>query len=300
MDKAVLEDGAVRVSVLGYGARVQDWRLPCGGTEVSAVLGHAEAEAYRRDPFFLGAIVGRVANRIGGARYRQNDQTVILQANDGANQLHGGAGGLYAVDWRIDTDGPRRLLLSHHSPDGAMGFPGAVDFEVEMTLTGHRLTWDMRARVDRKTPISLAQHNYYRLGGGKITARIDAPERLQRDAEGIMTGTRLPAAPFDLRTPAPLPNDADDFLLFDPARDPEAPVAEFHAEGGLRLRMWSDQLGAQLYSGHGLGAPFAPRDGFCLEPSGLPNAVNRPEFPTMMCSPDRPYRQVLSVEITDG
>lgn len=301
MQRAELQDGGVRVTVLSLGARVQDWQVPLRGRPRSVVLGHADPEAYRRDPFFLGAIVGRVANRIGGARYVQDGRPVTLAPNEGANQLHGGAQGLWAQEWRLETDGPRRLRLTHDSPAGAMGYPGRVLFSVTMTLDGPRLTWDMQAEADRETPVSLAQHNYYALGDA-VVARIAADRVLHRDGAGIMTGAILPAGDLDCRSPRPLPRDADDFLLFDPARDPAAPVAEITGDsitgdGGLRLWMWSDQPGAQLYSGQGLKAPFAPRAGFCLEPSGLPNAVNVPGFPSVMAGPDRPYRQRLTVEI---
>ena len=298
MDQAVLRNGAVSITVLAYGARVQVWQVARPGGPVPAVLGYADPDAYRRDPFFHGAIVGRVANRIGGAAYRHAGRLVSLQANDGRHQLHGGAGGLQAVDWHLETDGPHRLRLTHLSPDGAMGFPGTVRFEIDMMLDDHLLSWDMRALPDRETPISLAQHNYYRLGEAPVTAHIAAPERLERDGAGIMTGQRLPSGPLDCRKPCPLPAEADDFLLFDPDRDPEAPVAQFSCAGGLSLRMWSDQPGAQLYAGQWLQAPFTARQGFCLEPSGLPNAVNQPAFPSVMHSPERPYRQRLAVEIT--
>jgi aldose 1-epimerase len=76
----------------------------------------------------------------------------------------------------------------------------------------------------------------------------------------------------------------------------DGPAAEVTA-GGLRLRLWTDQPGLQLYTGDGLGAPFAPRHGLCLEPQGFPNAVNMPAFPSVVCTPERPYRQTTTVEI---
>lgn len=291
MQRVVLEDGETRVSLLSLGARTQDWTLATPAGPRPVILGHPDPDAYRHDPYFLGAIVGRVANRIGGAAYDGHR----LVANDGPHQLHGGPGGLWAVNWRLEAEGPRRARFSYRSPEGEMGFPGTVDFTVTVTLDGTRLTYDMRALPDRETPVSLAQHNYYRLGAAP-RGRICADRRLARDGAGIMGGDVLPAGPLDLREGGSLPVAADDFLVFEKARDPDAPVAELRGDG-LRLRMWSDQPGAQLYSGHNLGAPFTPRDGLCLEPSGYPNAVNVPGFPSVMASPERPYRQVLSVTI---
>lgn len=306
-----LRSDGVRVAVLSRGGIVQDWRVPLAGAEVPVVLGLADPAAYRGPCDYMGAIVGRVANRIGGASYRQGGRRILLPANDGAHQLHGGPEGLWSVPFRIDRDGDSGLILSHVSPAGAGGFPGRVEFEIAMRLDGFRLTWDMRATPDEETPISLAQHNYYALAPNLADHRLHLParQRLERDAEGIMTGRILP----DTRLRAGLvlpsgplhPDTLDDFFVFDPARDPMAPVARVQAASGLTLRMWSDQPGAQVYTGQSMaampggheGREPGPCAGFCIEPSGYPNALNIPGFPSILYSPDRPYRQVLSVEI---
>lgn len=306
--RAVLEDEGVRIAVLSWGAVVQDWLVPLAGRPQRVVLGYHDPEAYRHDRFFMGALVGRVANRIGGAAYVHRGRQVVLKANEGRHQLHGGPDGLSAVNWQLDTDGPRALRLSHASPPGAGGFPGRVAFRIDIRLQGARLTWDMAALPDEETPISLAQHTYFALSPRLADHRLSliADRQLARDAEGIMTGAVLPAPEW--RSPRALGNETgliDDFLLFDPARDPEQPVADTSTASGLRLRMWSDQPGAQVYSGQFLQAvpgghadrPLGPGAGFCIEPSGLPNALNCPDFPSILHSLDRPYRQRLTVEI---
>lgn len=313
MSRVVLRDGGVSVALLSRGAAMQDWRVPLNGRPEPVILGYADPAAYARNRWFMGAIVGRVANRIGGASYPRNGGRQHLQANDGPHLLHGGAGGLWAVDWEVERLDSRSARFTHRSPDGTMGFPGAVTFSVTVTLRGHAVTWDMQARAEAETPISLAQHNYYALSGGGIAGqslRIHAGRVLDRDPAGIMTGTirEVDGGPLDYRAGHsldPHAAPADDFLLFDPARDPALPVAELSATNGLRLRMWSDQPGAQLYTGQGMGPaegglpgrPLGPGAGLCLEPSGYPNAPNRPGFPSILCGPDRPYRQRLTVEI---
>lgn len=309
--RVVLVSGGVRVAVLSRGGIVQDWRVPLAGASVPVVLGLADPAAYRGPCDYMGAIVGRVANRIGGAAYRQGGRRISLLANDGAHQLHGGPDGLWSAPFQIDRDGDSGLVLTHVSPPGAGGFPGRVALRIAMRLDGFRLTWDMRATPDEETPISLAQHNYYALSPrlGDHHLRMAAAHRLDRDAQGIMTGRilrdirlraglTLPSTPRD-------PDTLDDFFVFDPARDPSAPVAEVRAQTGLTLRMWSDQPGAQVYTGQWMaphpgghpGRAPGPCAGFCIEPSGYPNALNIPDFPSILHSPDRPYRQVLSVEI---
>ena len=310
--RVVLRDGGVSVTLLARGAVMQDWRVPLRGEAVPVILGYRDAQAYRHDSTFMGAIVGRVANRIGGAGYDQDGRRVALVANDGAHQLHGGPGGLWAVDWHLEQQDARHARLTHHSPEGAMGYPGAVDFAVEVALDGFAVTWDMRGAASCRTPISLAQHNYYALTAGGIGGqqlRVAAGQVLARDAVGIMTGeVRAATGDLDFRAGRLLRGDterADDFLVFDARRDAAQPVAEVASPNGLRLRLWSDQPGAQVYTGQSMprlaggheGRALGPCAGLCLEPSGYPDAVNRPAFPSILHGPQNPYRQLLRVEI---
>lgn len=302
MDTLVLTDGEARVTLQARGAVTLDWRVPVGGRVVPLLATPPQGP----DSGFMGAIVGRVANRIGGASYVHNGRRVVLEANDGTHQLHGGARGLWAVDWQMERLDARNALLRHMSPAGEGGFPGTVQFEVAVHLDGARLTYDLRAEADEETPISLAQHNYYALGGDGLRGhrlRLAADRVLERNAEGIMSGRILPVdgTPFDLREGRDLPDGPgapgllDDFLLFDEAREPGLPVADLIGPSGLRLRLWSDQPGAQVYTGQHLrGRPCA---GVCLEPSGLPNAVNCPAFPSILLRPGQRYRQVLTVAV---
>jgi aldose 1-epimerase len=119
--------------------------------------------------------------------------------------------------------------------------------------------------------------------------------------EGIPRGKVEPVAntPLDFRHPRALgPADAalDSNLLFADNRDPDAPVATL-TTNGYRLRMWSDQPGLQLYTGAHLPAP---NTAICLEPQAPPNALNQPAFPSIIATPERPYRQKLRVEIREA
>lgn len=308
ISRATLTDGQVSAAVLSLGAVMQEWVVPSGGRRVPVILGYADPEAYRSDPFYIGAIVGRVANRIGGASYVNNGQRIPLKANHGRHQLHGGSDGISMANWQLETDGPRAVRLTHLSPNGAGGFPGGVEFVVDIRLRGARITWDMRATPDCETPISLAQHNYYRLAAPvpEHRLRVTASQRLESDADLIPTGTILPAPGW--HRPRALVAETgllDGYLLFDADRDPALPVAEVASPSGLRLRLWSDQPGTTVYTGQSMtpapgGLPGMPIDrlaGFCIEPSGLIDAPNHAEFPSILHSPERPYRQVLQVEI---
>lgn len=314
-----LEDGGVSLSLLNLGCITRGWWVPLGGARVPVVLGYDAPADYATSTSYMGVIAGRVANRIGGARFSLDGRDYRLSANEGANQLHGGAGGLHARIWQADADGSKAVRFTYSSPDGEEGYPGRADVEVTVTLEGARVTYDMRATVDRPTPINLAQHSYYSLGTERVArvARLTCPADRYTpvDAARIPTGEILPVAGtrHDFHAGArfcemdPEGQGTDLNLVIPEGRDPGAPVAELLAPNGLRLRMWSDQPGLQIYTGHGLpehagahpGQRIAPWAGVALEPQGLPDAVNNPGFPSVIVTPDTPYRQRSIVEIVE-
>lgn len=310
--EACLRDGDVTVSILSLGCITRDWRV--GGVPV--VLGYHDAVLYLDNPNYFGIIAGRCANRIAGGRFALNGQKVQLARNEGANHLHGGIRGLGARNWQIDMDGPRRLRLTCHSPDGEEGYPGTVKFTVQISLSGHRLSYDMRAAPDRPTPVNLAQHSYYNLAGtGTIwdhRLQIAAPAFTPADQGGIPTGqiASVAGTRFDFTAPRhmaqadPAQEGTDINLVLDMDRPTGAPAATVTA-AGLRLRLWTDQPGLQLYNAMHLGPTAGGHDGqvynrfsgLCLEPQHFPDTPNHPNFPPILCTPDAPYRQRLEVEI---
>ncbi len=299
--RMVLRDGEAAVTLLNYGAITQGWTV--GGVPMVRSLPHDEA--YLDDRYFTGIIAGRIANRTENGRFRLAGQRHQLGQNDGPHHLHGGPHGLGKRFWQIEPDEAKAARLRYHSPDGEQGYPASVDFIVDIRLSGHTLTYDMSAVPDRPTPINLAQHSYYTLGGtGPVWGAklaLTADRFTPTNAQGIPNGELRPVAntPLDFRNPRALgPADAmlDTNLLFPQARDPAAPVATLTANG-YALRMWSDQPGLQLYTGAHLPTP---NTALCLEPQAPPNALNTPAFPSIIATPEQPYRQVLKVEIREA
>lgn len=139
--------------------------MPVNGRRVPMVLGYPRPQDYLNNPYFLGVIAGRVANRISGAGFTLDGQRYALPVNDPPNHLHGGPAGIHAQNWGVEPDGTGAVQLRLVSPDGDQGYPGRVRFEVTITLCGHTLTYDMRAETDRPTPVNLAPHSHYNLMG---------------------------------------------------------------------------------------------------------------------------------------
>lgn len=304
---AILEDDAQRVRVLNLGGITQSWEVLVEGAPVPIVLGYARAEDYLVNPMYLGALVGRIAGRIGGAAFDWQGSRCELAANDGQNLLHGGSQGLSRQVWEMEADGQRRVRLRHVSNEGAGDWPGRVAFSVDIALEAGWLVYDMVAHTDRETPLSLTQHSYYNLSGGADIwdhrLHIPAAGWAEMDAALVATGRveKLTGAPFDFREEKPV-RDADPAGTgLDMCFTGVAGATRVRAESGLCLTLLSDQPCLQLYTGAGLRprheVNHRPFQGLCLEPQGYPNAVNLAGFPVSVAHPDRPYRHRLKVRV---
>ena len=316
-----LESGDVSVTILSLGCITHDWRVPVGHSLVPVVLSYNDPLDHLRCPGSLGIIAGRVANRIANAKFTLDGAHHALCANEGPNQLHGGPWGLARRNWTLEPDGSKAVQLHHHSPHGDQGFPAAVDFTLKIELQNNRLSYHMFAVPDRPTPINLAQHSYYNLmGHGAIwdhQLEIASGGYTPTDKTLIPTGERLlfetvPAreATFDFRKTKtivqadPSSQGSDVNLIL--ASTGTAPCATLTAPNGLRLNMWTDQPGLQLYTGAKLSPKAPPMDhqshqpfsGLCLEPQHFPDSPNQPGFPSIIYTPERPYHQRLDIEIS--
>lgn len=309
-----LSDGDVTIRLLSVGCVMHSWQVPGPEGPVQAILGYEDPESYIENPFYLGAVIGRVANRIANARFELDGVVYQLPANDGAHHIHGGPRGLSHQNWDSDADGTRGVEFRLSSPDGDQGYPGQVDFAVRISLSGRKIRYEMSAVPDRPTPIALTQHNYYNLmGGGRIfdhrlqvASRAFTPTNSDRIVTGAIqgvAGTSFNAvAETTLRTLDPQAQGIDGNMILD-AGLPE--TVRLTAPNGLQLRICTDQPGLQLYTSDQLrpgaaalsGQDHQPFTGVCLEPQQTPNAVNLDRFPSIICTPEKPYVQRLEFEI---
>jgi aldose 1-epimerase len=307
----------VEVDILSWGVVVRDWRVPVGGGQRHVVLGFESFAPYPQHSPYFGAIAGRVANRIGNARFELDGRTYALDANWHGHLLHGGRKGLGRVVWSGEIDTPANAVrFSYHSPDGEMGFPGAVDFTVVYRLSGNRLRLEIEGVADRRTPINVVQHQYFNLGTGPDVldhrVQIAASAYTEVDEQLIPTGAILPVegTKWDFRSPRTLrdgngnPVQYDGNLVLDSGRDPAEPAAIVTGpDGALTLKLWTDRPGVQLYDSVTTevnapgGVHFGHFCGLCLEDQDFPDAVNHRHFPSTIHGPDGPYRHVCEIEI---
>lgn len=300
-----------------------------GGVDV--VLGFDDLAGYEAERTWFGCVVGRVANRIAGARFELDGKGFDVEANEGEHHLHGGSRGLSTRVWSAspaDTPDGQGIRFVCVSADGEGGYPGRVEVEVTYRLTDDdRLRIEYVARVDRATPVNLTHHAYFNLAGsGDVLGHeleIEATRIVGVDRELIPTGRLLNAAgtPYDFTDAKSVGHDLDrldvegydvSYVLagFDEAVRGLGPQLRHAATlvdpgSGRRMRVATTAPCVQLYTGQYLdgrrgkrGAKYARFSGLCLEAQYPPDALHQPAFPSVVCRPGAPYRQVTEYAFT--
>jgi aldose 1-epimerase len=300
-----LGSGALRATILTRGAVLQDLRL--AGTDHSLTLGGNSVAAYEGPMGYFGALVGPVANRIGGAAAQIGGRPYAFAANEGTSLLHGGALGLHARLWTILDAGPDHAHLRLNLPERDGGFPGNRVIDAEFRVSGAALTLTLTATTDTDTILNLANHSYWNLDGSPNAAghhlTIAADHYLPVTDRTLPTGeVRAVHDAFDLRHGRTLTLNEGYDHNFCLAHAPRAmtDVAWLTGRSGLRLTMATTEPGLQVYdaarlssapfNGHG-GQPYGPHAGIALEAQRWPDATNHPGFPAIGLGPTETYRQ---------
>lgn len=180
------------------------------------------------------------------------------------------------------------------------------------------------APLNKATPISLAQHTYWNLAGhdsGDVLAhsiQIRGSQITPVDQISIPTGEfmQVSGTPFDFLTEAEIgerigqvPGGYDHNYVLDDSREVKSGlrhVAKVTDPSSFRvLNIWADAPGVQFYTGnflHGIvgkgGAVYGKHAGLCLETQGFPNAVNQPNFPSVIVHPGEKYMHTMLFEFS--
>ena len=297
-----------QVQITNYGARVVSWLVEKENAKpIDIVLGYADIAGYEADNKYMGAIVGRCANRIGNAQFELNGKLYQIDKNDGGkNHLHGGFNGFEKKIWSAEiVEGG--VKFSCTSEDGEGGYPGNLSVTVTYTFNDeNELRISYGAVSDADTLCNLTNHTYFNLNGfdsGTILnqrIQIFADEYTWANAESIPDGRILSVegTPMDLRQltkiGAHIDDDFDE-LNFGNGYDHNYCIKNYDgslrkaavAEGNeLELIVYTTQPGLQFYAGNFLdGKPAGKgnyamnkRTGFALEAQYFPNAINLPDF----------------------
>ncbi|KAD1066239.1 hypothetical protein E3N88_43342 [Mikania micrantha] len=316
-----LNNGHFSIKCTNWGATIISVLLPDKNGEIAdVVLGYDSVKTYKNDSTYFGSVVGRVANRIGGAQFTLNGSHYKLDANEKQNMLHGGHRGFSDVIWKVikhkkEGQSPHITFL-YNSFDGEEGFPGDVKVMVTYSLVGkYGLRVKMVAKPGNKaTPVNLAQHSYWNLGGhnsGSILSekiQIFGSHITPTNDQLIPTGkiVSVKGTPYDLLKPSvikrkikDLPSGYDINYVLDAQNGNKMKVAAivWDSKSGRSMKLMTDQPGLQFYTGNYVkdvkgkgGYVYEAHAGLCLETQGFPDSVNHPNFPSQIVNPGQTYK----------
>lgn len=308
--------GSLRAEITDYGAALVS--LVVDGLDVA--LGCDDVSGYETQGGYIGAVVGRNANRVGGSGFLMNGERVELPANEGHNCLHSGPDCYAYRLWQVADHEEDSLTLTLHSPHGDQGFPGNADIAVTYTIVNNGLTISYDAVADRDTVFNLTNHAYFNLYGQHRPERAMDQELMlpaegfcPDDAENIPTGEIrcVAGTPFDFRASKPIGRDIGED--YEPLHLQGGYDHNFVNSGslsavlrcpetGLTMTVTTDCPGIQVYAGNYLdnrgkgGVYYGKRTGVALETQFFPDAVNHPEWKQPFVKAGERYRSVTRYE----
>lgn len=314
-----IENDELCVRVSDYGATLVDLQVKSAG--VHAVLGFEDVSGYETSVKYMGAMIGRVANRIRGGRFELDGTLYQLAQNDSGNTLHGGREGLDCKIWKLAEHQADSLTLTCHSPAGEEHFPGALDITVTYSLAGSALKIHTQAQTDAPTPVSLTNHAYFSLAQGQATLKDHQIQVLAEkigllDSQGCTLSQTLDVdgTPFDLRSfrsltevlaschsQLDIAGGLDHNYVLDGCG---FRLGGRLKHGRLTMNVYTDMPDMHVYTANFLnheigrgGYRYEPHCAVCFETQFYPNAVNDPSKESPILKPEESYDHLTVFEL---
>jgi len=317
------------VKLFNYGAIINKFIVEnAKGEKQDIVLGFDTFEEYLNPAYlssypYLGAVVGRYANRIKNGNLTIDGEHYQLAQNAGTDTLHGGIEGFDKKVWDIIeiVDGPQpSVTMQYESVDGEENFPGNLIIDLTFELTENdELILSYEAETDKPTAINLTHHGYFNLApnGGSVKdhkQQIFASNYLEQDDNYSVTGKLIPVegTPLDFTKLKPIGQDWDEgegydqtFVLDKIYGDLSLATKTIEAESGLILSVYTTEPVAHLYTSKYLevkngkgGRDYGNFEAFCVETQHHPNAINIPAFPSTVLRPEDLYTQTTIYKVS--
>ena len=297
--------GEMTARITDFGATLVQLYVPDrNGNTADVILGYPDVNGYLINRGYLGATVGRNANRIAGASFPLDGRTVTLDANNQGNNLHSGKDTFAYRFWQVESWKENAITFYINSPNGDQGFPGNAQVRVRYALEGDgvlSITYD--ALCDADTVFNMTNHTYFNLAGHHKTDQamkqyLTMPARIftPADEQSIPTGETREVAgtPMDFRKPVQIGSRIDEDYdalnqqggydhNFEVFTQPCAILEDRNS--GRTMAVETDLPGLQFYSGNYLGGQqgkdgvfYCKRSGICLETQFWPDAVNKSDW----------------------
>ncbi len=310
----------MEIAVTNYGAHLARVKTPdAKGNIADVALGFDTLEGYLGKHPYMGATVGRYANRIAKGRFTLNDKEYTLATNNGPNALHGGLEGFDKKLWDAEEvttiEGPA-VRFTYVSPDGEEGYPGTLTVSVTYSLKAdNEIQIDYQASTDADTVLNVTNHSYFNLAGAGKGAILDHVVMINADRYTPVDSGLIPTGefqsvegtPFDFRSPMAIGAriDADheqikrgggydhNFIINGEAGGLRLAARVKENTSGRVMEVLTDQPGMQFYTGNFLdgsvtgkgGMTYEKRFGFCMETQHFPDSPNKGVFPSVVLKP---------------
>ena len=300
------------VELLNYGAIVKSIVVPdVEGNKENIVLGFPTLEGYIKDQSYIGATVGRFANRIQNAAFSIENKTYHLDKNDGKNNNHSGSAGVNnkVFDFVVEEDA---VIFILKGKNGEGGFPGNLKMKVSYKWTDqNELKIDFLAEADAATPLNFTNHSYFNLSACKEKIHhhlltVQGSKILESTADYIPTGKILLADEYlflkDKLKDVMQNSGLNLYYIFDRNAKNENSVCELYDEkSGRIMRVYTSYPGVQLYTGDYLNSDimgvhdklYSSFDGLCLECQYYPDSPNHEHFPNTIFQSGQVYSETI-------
>lgn len=330
--KAVLytleNENGMRISVTDLGAALVNVIVKDkNGEEKDVVLGYDDAQGYEAGTSFLGAIVGRNANRIADAAFELNGKRYELAENENGNNLHSGPDFYNKRLWEVKKENSHSVTFALFSPDKDQGFPGDLRMEVTYTLTeDNEVKISYRGVTSEDTIINMTNHSYFNLNGEGMEdvtnheVWIDADFVTKISASLIPTGKKISVdgTPMDFREKKAIGcgiDEQDEQLSFGGGYDHNwclnnrgkyKKVAEATSPvTGITMEVFTDLPGMQMYTSNALEEscgkgkkPYGKHAAVCFETQYYPDAIHHENFEAPICKTGEVYETTTSYRFT--
>ncbi|MBG6236271.1 aldose 1-epimerase [Pedobacter sp. CAN_A7] len=310
------------VELTNYGATVVSVVVPERNHQLgNVVLGFPTLQGYLLDDCYLGATIGRYANRIANGKFNIDGHEYQLETNDGPHSNHSGSAGFNSkvFGYSIFKNG---ISFSYLSKDGDGGFPGDLFLAVTYSWINMELVIDYTAETNLKTIVNMTNHSYFNLTAGKGNIfeqelTVFASQFLQTNSEHIPTGAILNNEEMlfnKTNIGSRLQDDGKSwkglntcYVLEQAAHAATDPVAElFDPASGRSLQVFTSYPGLLIYTGDYLksevpghhATAYKPFDGLCLECQYFPDAINHPDFPSGVLEADELYQKRIAYKFS--
>lgn len=293
----ILQNEYLKVYLMDYGATIVD--IECRNKDnkwQSVVLGFDSLEAYKKDnqKLYLGATIGRNANRIKYGKYSINGRVYQGVINNGDNHLHGGIQGFNTklFKCRVFED---RVVMECVSSDGEEGYPGQLKISVFYELKGNALMVGYEGYTDADTVCNLTNHSYFNLDGSATIydhiLTVKSKEYMTCDEQCMAKKLMEVDSVFDFNQPKSIGSiihqnhsqlknaqGLDHHFVLNKVKNQ---VVLYSPKSGIKLSIDTSQNGVQIYTANYFREEkgrnqesYCKGKGIAIEPQAIPNAIN--------------------------